>query len=171
MCFVRSLNCVNRGYKTNKNEDKSPKTLNDRLAYLYLLSFRENLCSFLSRKLIISTRLFFLKQMTLHYIFALSAAVHIYVRCDIFIFSLSYHDILKLKKFFACDMPLYFKQTISTILYEYLRKHFLCLQTVREARRQLHKNVASNIEQVLAATSHKLPTIRPPASHHENYPS
>ena len=27
-----------------------------------------------------------------------------------------------------------------------------------EARRQLHKNAASNIEQVLAATSHKAPT-------------
>ena len=40
-----------------------------------------------------------------------------------------------------------------------------------EARRQLHKNVASNIEQVLAATPHKAPTIRPPAFHHENYPS
>ena len=40
-----------------------------------------------------------------------------------------------------------------------------------EAGRQLHKNVASNIEQVLAATPHKAPTIRPPASHHENYPS
>ena len=40
-----------------------------------------------------------------------------------------------------------------------------------EARRQLHKNVASNIEQVLAATPHKAPNIRPPASHHENYPS
>ena len=39
-----------------------------------------------------------------------------------------------------------------------------------EARRQLHKNAASNIEQVLAATSHKAPTIRPTASHHENYP-
>ena len=33
------------------------------------------------------------------------------------------------------------------------------------------KNVASNIEQVLEATPHKVPTIRPPASHHENYPS
>ena len=32
-----------------------------------------------------------------------------------------------------------------------------------EARRQLHKNVASNIEQVLAATPHKAPIIRPPA--------
>ena len=46
-----------------------------------------------------------------------------------------------------------------------------------EARRQLHKNIASNIEQVLASTPHKAPTphkastIRPPASHHENYPS
>ena len=40
-----------------------------------------------------------------------------------------------------------------------------------EARRQLHKNVASNIKQVLAATPNKAPTIRPPASHHDNYPS
>ena len=36
-----------------------------------------------------------------------------------------------------------------------------------KARWQLHKNVTSNIEQVLAATPHKAPTIRPPASHHE----
>ena len=35
----------------------------------------------------------------------------------------------------------------------------------------LHKNVASNIEQVLAATPNKAPTIRTSASHHENYPS
>ena len=40
----------------------------------------------------------------------------------------------------------------------------------QEARRQLHKNVSSNIEQVLEATPHKTPTIRPPASHHENCP-
>ena len=40
-----------------------------------------------------------------------------------------------------------------------------------EARQQLHEHVASNIEQVLAATPHKAPTIRPPAAHHENYPS
>ena len=40
-----------------------------------------------------------------------------------------------------------------------------------EARRQLHKNAASNLEQVLAVTPHKTPTVRPPASHHENYPS
>ena len=30
-----------------------------------------------------------------------------------------------------------------------------------EARRQLHKNAASNLEQVLAATPDKTPTIRP----------
>ena len=40
-----------------------------------------------------------------------------------------------------------------------------------EATRQLHENVASNIEQDLAATPHKAPTIRPPTSHHENYPT
>ena len=40
-----------------------------------------------------------------------------------------------------------------------------------EARWQLYKNAASNMEQVLAEASHKAPTIRPRASHHENYPS
>ena len=40
-----------------------------------------------------------------------------------------------------------------------------------EARRQLHKNAASNLEQVLPATPHKTPTVRPPASYHENYSS
>ena len=38
-----------------------------------------------------------------------------------------------------------------------------------EARRQLHKNVESNTEQVLAATLHKTPAVRPLASHHKNY--
>ena len=33
-----------------------------------------------------------------------------------------------------------------------------------EARWQLHKNAACNPEQVLAATPHKTPTVRPPAS-------
>ena len=42
---------------------------------------------------------------------------------------------------------------------------------VEKARRQLHKNAACNIEQVLAATAHKAPTIRPPTAHHENYTS
>ena len=30
---------------------------------------------------------------------------------------------------------------------------------------------ASNLEQVLAATPHKTPTVRQPASYHENYSS
>ena len=38
-------------------------------------------------------------------------------------------------------------------------------------RRQLHKNVESNIEQILAATPHKAPTIRSPTTYHKNYPS
>ena len=32
---------------------------------------------------------------------------------------------------------------------------------------QLHKNAASNPEQVLAAAPHKTPTVRPPAPYHE----
>ena len=40
-----------------------------------------------------------------------------------------------------------------------------------EARRQLHKNAVCNLEQVLAATPHKTPTVRPRASYHENYSS
>ena len=40
-----------------------------------------------------------------------------------------------------------------------------------EARRQLHKNAMCNLKQVLAATPHKTPTVRPPASYHENYSS
>ena len=41
----------------------------------------------------------------------------------------------------------------------------------KEARRQLHKNASCNLEQVLAATSQKTPTVRPPAPYHENYSS
>ena len=36
---------------------------------------------------------------------------------------------------------------------------------------QLHKNAASNIEQVLQATPHKAAAVRPPTTNHENYPS
>ena len=43
--------------------------------------------------------------------------------------------------------------------------------TGEEARWQLHKNAACNPEQVLAATPHKTPTVRPPAPYHENYSS
>ena len=40
-----------------------------------------------------------------------------------------------------------------------------------KARQQLHKNAASNIEQVLEATPDKAAAIRPPTTHHENYQS
>ena len=43
-------------------------------------------------------------------------------------------------------------------------KYIINKTVEEEARRQLHKNAASNIEQVLAATPHKAPTIPPPAS-------
>ena len=36
---------------------------------------------------------------------------------------------------------------------------------------QLHKNAASNTEQVLDATLHKAAAIQPPTTHHENYHS
>ena len=38
-----------------------------------------------------------------------------------------------------------------------------------KAWRQLHKNAASNIEQVQEATLHKTAPIRPPTTHHKNY--
>ena len=44
-------------------------------------------------------------------------------------------------------------------------------ETVGEkAWRQLHKNAASNIEQVLEATPHKAAAVRLPTTHHEIYP-
>ena len=52
-----------------------------------------------------------------------------------------------------------------------IRVHYMdANKTAREeARRQLNKNAAWNLEQVLATTRHKTPTVRPPASYHENY--
>ena len=41
----------------------------------------------------------------------------------------------------------------------------------KKAWRQLHKNAASNIEQVLEAALHKAAAVRPPTTPHENYPS
>ena len=45
-------------------------------------------------------------------------------------------------------------------------------QTYREkAWRQLHKNAASNIEQVLEVAPQKAAAVLSPSTHHENYPS
>ena len=60
------------------------------------------------------------------------------------------------------------KSPICSIFYSYLEGEYFDSYL---SWRQLHKNVASNIEQVLAATPHKVQTIRAPASHHENYPN
>ena len=43
--------------------------------------------------------------------------------------------------------------------------------TGEEARWQLHKNARCNPEQVLAATPHKTPAVRPLTPYHENYSS
>ena len=40
-----------------------------------------------------------------------------------------------------------------------------------KAWRQLHKNTASNIEQVLEAAPYKTAAVRPPTTHHKNYPN
>ena len=39
----------------------------------------------------------------------------------------------------------------------------------KKAWRQLHKNAASNIEQVVEAVPYKAVAVRPPTTHHENY--
>ena len=41
---------------------------------------------------------------------------------------------------------------------------------IKEALDEEFKNATSNIEQVLEAASHKVTAIRPPITHHENYP-
>ena len=38
-----------------------------------------------------------------------------------------------------------------------------------KAGRQLHKNAASNIEQVLEVAPQKVAAVRPLTTHHENY--
>ena len=40
-----------------------------------------------------------------------------------------------------------------------------------KAWRQVHKNAASNFEQVLEATPHKAAAVRPTTFHHKNYQS
>ena len=37
--------------------------------------------------------------------------------------------------------------------------------------RQLHKNAASNIKQIIEAASDKAAAIQPPTTHHKNYQS
>ena len=65
----------------------------------------------------------------------------------------------------------FFRAAVVSILLYGCTTWTLTKRLEKKARRQLHKNAESNIEQVLEATPHKALTIRPPSSHHENYPS
>ena len=65
----------------------------------------------------------------------------------------------------------FFQAAVVSILLYGCTTWTLTKTAEKEARRESHKNAASNIEQVLAATPHKAPTIRPTAYHHENYTS
>ena len=57
------------------------------------------------------------------------------------------------------------KQLFPTLLSIYLLDLF---QPFFQIKPSVHKNAACNPEQVLAATPHKTPTVRPPAPYHEN---
>ena len=65
----------------------------------------------------------------------------------------------------------FFQAAVVSILLTWV--HYLDANKTagEKARRQLHMNAASNIEQVLEATPHKAPTIQPLTPHHENYTS
>ena len=65
----------------------------------------------------------------------------------------------------------FFQAAVTSILLIWLHYMDANKTAGEEARRQLYKNAASNLEQVLAATPHKTPTVRPPAPYHENYSS
>ena len=65
----------------------------------------------------------------------------------------------------------FFQAAVVSILLYGCTTWTLTKRLGEEARRQLHKNAVRNLEQVLAATPHKTPTVRPPASYHENYSS
>ena len=65
----------------------------------------------------------------------------------------------------------FFQAAVVSILLYGCTTWTLTKRLKKETRRQLHKNVESNIEQVLATTTHETPTIRSLASHHENYAS
>ena len=95
--------------------------------------------------------------------------------CTILLFyffksSENFAEILKLQKSFLVTKVILVRAKIFSIKIVKIRKRNRAAAG-EEARRQLHKNAATNIEQVLAATPHKTLTVRPLASYHENYSS
>ena len=101
--------------------------------------------------------------------FKLESKLAVYMHMYVCVFWRGFRESVYACFFFS--LYLYHDQTVSiesasypfVIIYIYI---YICIYI----RRQLHKNAASNVEQVLAATPHKEPTIRPPASYHKNYP-
>ena len=65
----------------------------------------------------------------------------------------------------------FFQAAVTSILAIWMHYMDANKTAGEETRWQLHKNAACNPEQVLAATPHKTPTVRPPAPFHENYSS
>ena len=65
----------------------------------------------------------------------------------------------------------FFQAAVVSILRYGCTTWTLTKRMEKKAWRQLHKNTASNFEQVQEATPHKAPTVQPPTSHHENYQS
>ena len=51
----------------------------------------------------------------------------------------------------------------------FVYKYYYCFHTVKLFQRQLHKNVESNIEQVLATTPHETPTVQVRRARHTGH--
>ena len=65
----------------------------------------------------------------------------------------------------------FFQAAVTSILLYGCTTWTLTKRLEKKLDSLLHKNAACNPEQVLAATPHKTPTLRPPTSYHENYSS
>ena len=65
----------------------------------------------------------------------------------------------------------FFQAAVTSILLYGCTTWTLTKRLEKKLDGNLHKNATCNLEQVLAATPHKTPTVRPPAPYHENYSS
>ena len=102
-------------------------------------------------------------------VFFLVILKHIFSFRFLLSYSLTFDIVIFITIYFSNILTLPGSGHIDTAIWVY---YMDSNKTAREeARRQLHKNAAYNLEQVLAATPQKTPTVRPPASYHENYSS
>ena len=78
---------------------------------------------------------------------------------------------LSLRKSHLTDkiMRNFFQAAVVSILLDGYTTWTLTKRIEKKDWRQLHKNAASNIEQVLETASNKTATVRPPTTRHENY--